>query len=147
MVVMVPAGVISSTSLLPVSAINKLFDASMATPLGAFNCAAPPVPAKVLITPAGVTIRMRLLDVSAMYQLPFESTAMPEGEYSCAAVAGPPSPPKYGAVPLPARVVRMPPLGISDTNAPDVRKMSPEGSMVTSLADATPGIGWTTVPK
>src|ERR1700733_12554093 len=104
----------------------------MAIPSGELSCAATagplsppepaaPGPAMVLITPAGVTMRMRLLEVSAMYQLPLESTAIPEGEYNCAAVAGPPSPPKFGAVPLPAMVTGAPPFGISITNTLEVK--------------------------
>src|ERR1700722_14633727 len=119
----------------------------MATERGPFNCVESPVPARVLMTPCGVIRRMRLLRVSAIYQLPLESTAIAEGEDNCAAVAGPPSPPKLGGVPLPAMMAALPPLGIFDTNAVYGKKISPAASIFKSLADPMPVNCWTTVPK
>ena len=55
------------------------------------------------------TLRTRWLAWSAMTRLPVGSGIAPIGAFRWAAVAGPPSPPDPGALPMPATVEMMPP--------------------------------------
>jgi len=115
-VTMLPPGppTTSRMTLLFVSAIKILWEASTQTPLGEWSSAlvagplsplypAVPLPATVTILPPGppTTSRMTLLPASAMKILPEASRKTELGKLSSALVAGPLSP-VYPAVPFPA---------------------------------------------
>ena len=106
--------------LLFISATSTLPPPSIANPIGQNKLALvpgppsplkprSPLPATVLMPPVREsTRRMRALSVSATSKFPLPSTATPRGAFKVALWAGPPSPLKLTAQPVPTTVVMIP---------------------------------------